>query len=298
MTWLPSAHRRVAAAFEDLASRADAGLPSGDRLPGDTAGGGLAASLARAGIATAAYEVRSIEAGEAVGRGPEVLRRLAASRHELAGVAKKLVDGLAYPSTVFVSALAVTALLMGLGLPLPHGWLLTVGIVASAAALAIGWLVWRLRDPTRAPDRIPVIGPLVRVAGELPYLTALSILYGAGVPLRAAHRDAVTTARGAWLRKHLDAVTPALERGEGFATSLAAHGALTPETLRLVTDGERTGGLEDALRRAIERRRLELSASLGRIARIVGVLAYMAAAGSVLWIAVSFYGGMLTHGAR
>lgn len=294
MTWLPSAHRRIAAAFEDLASRADAGLPSGDGRPGE----GLAAWIRRAGLATAAYEDRSIEVGEAVGRGPEVLRRLAAGRHELAGVAKKLIDTLAYPCTVFAVALAVTALLMGLGLPLPHGWLLTVGIVASAGALALGWLVWRLRDPTRAPDKIPVIGPLVRVAGELPYLTALSILYGAGVPLRAAHRDALATARGAWLRAHLDAVTPALERGEGFAISLAAHGALTPETLRLVTDGERAGGLEDALRRAIERRRQELMTSLARVARIVGVLAYVAAAGSVLWIAVSFYGGMLTLGAR
>ena len=297
MTWLPSAHRRIAAAFEDLATRADAGLPPSDRPPGDAPGEGLAAWIRRSGIATAAYEVRSIEAGEAVGRGPEVLRRLAVGRHELAGVAKKLIDGLAYPCTVFTVALAVSALLMGLGLPLPRGWLLTVGIVASAVALAIGWLVWRLRDPTRAPDRIPLLGPLVRIAGELPYLTALSILDGAGVPLRAAHRDALATARGAWLRAHLDAVTPALERGDGFATSLAAHGALTPETLRLVTEGERTGGLEDALRRAIERRRQELSASLTRLAGIVGVLAYVAAAGSVLWIALSFYGGMLTRGA-
>lgn len=213
MTWLPSAHRRIAAAFEDLAARADAGLPPAERRPGDAPGEGLAAWIKRAGIATAAYEDRSIEAGEAVGSGPEVLRRLAAGRHELAGVAKKLIDGLAYPCTVFVVALAVTALLMGLGLPLPRGWLLTVGVVASASALTIGWLVWRLRDPTRPPDRIPVIGPLVRIAGELPYLTALSILYGAGVPLRTAHRDALATARGAWLRAHLAAVTPALERG-------------------------------------------------------------------------------------
>lgn len=297
MSWLPSAHRRIAAAFEDLATRADAGLPPGELPPGDAPGEGLAAWIRRSGIATAPYEVRSIEAGEAVGRGPEVLRRLAAGRHELASVAQKLIDGLAYPCTVFLVSLAVTTLLMALGLPLPRGWILSVGIVAAAGALAIGWLAWRLRDPVRAPDRIPVIGRLVRMAGELPYLTALSILYAAGVPLRAAHRDALATARGAWLRAHLDAVTPALERGEGFAVSLAAHAALTPETLRLVTEGERTGGLEDALRRAIERRRQELLATLSRVAGIVGVLAYMAAAGSVLWIAVSFYGGMLTRGA-
>ncbi len=293
MTWLPSRHRRLAATFEDLAARLDAGL-----APGDSPGEAAVAWLRRQGLAVAGYELCSLEAAEGVGRLPEVARRLAAGRTHSADLLQKLIDRLAYPVTLIVAALAVTILLLCLGFPLPQGWLLTMGATVLLAGLAVAWFAWRMRDPLFAPERLPVLGWAVRTAGELPYLTALSVLYGAGVPLRTAHREALATARGAWLRARLFAVAPALDSGDGLAATLALRGALTSESLQLVSEGERSGGLEDALRRTIERRRHELMIWFNRAVRVIGVVAYVAAAGSVLWIAASFYGGMLSHGGR
>ncbi len=275
---------KTAEHLEDLASRLDAGLRPTD-------GGGpetLTATLRRE-LNLREYEWSALAAGETAGALPRVLRRLAAARQERAALTRQLTGVLAYPMFVLCLCGMVAALAIGMG-KAPRGWFWLSGTLVLVIGVTAVWVTRRLRDPACDGDRLPVIGRLSRCAAEIPYLVALQVLYGAGVPVRAAHPQAAAAARVPWVRARLFVANRALEAGEPLAAALERQSALTTESLTLVRDGEITGQLEDALSRAIGRRREEYSRLLRRGASLVGALGYAYAAGSVLWLALSFYG--------
>src|SRR5690606_29735949 len=74
-----SPDRRIAERLEDLASRLDAGLPTGEARHGQA----VAEAIAR-NLALRPFEVAALQAGETAGRLPSVLRHLAAARHATA----------------------------------------------------------------------------------------------------------------------------------------------------------------------------------------------------------------------
>lgn len=282
----PLTDRKTAEHLEDLASRLDAGLGPTAGRPGEPIVDGL-----RRDLTLADWEWAALQAGQSAGSLPRVMRRLATARLERGALKRQVIGALAYPAFVLCLCTFVALVAMRVAHP-PRAWMwLSVSLLA-AVLLAIAWLVRRLRDPLWDGDRLPWIGRLSRGAGEIPYLVALHALYGAGVGLRTAHPQAAPAAAVPWIRARLFAATRALEAGEGLADALSRQTALTSESLALVRDGEATGQLEDALSRAITRRREEYSVGTRRSARVAGILAYVYAAGSVLWIAAEFYGGL------
>lgn len=277
------AHSRIAEHLEDEASRLDAGLHT-ESHPGEAPVAAL-----RRRFSLAPWEWATLTAAETAGTLPAVLRVLAGSRRDRAQLRNELLGGLAYPALVLTMCGFVGGLVLATGAA-PTGWLVTTVALFVLAVAAAGWLTWRLRDPGFDGDRLPLVGRLSRCAGELPYLVALRVLYGAGMGLRRAHPEAANAARVPWVRARLFLATSELEAGEGLATALAKHGALTAESLTLVRNGEAAGQLEDALGRAASRRQDEYVRALRRAARILGGVTYAYAAFSVLWIALSFYG--------
>ena len=274
---------KIAELLEDLASRHAAGLHERKAAPGETVVEGL-----RRRVQLRDWEWSALQAGETAGDLPQVLRRLAAARHERAALSRQLLGSLLYPLFVLCMCGAVAFLALRTG-HAPRGWIwLSAGLLCGVVAMIV-WGTRRLRDPTFDGDRLPLLGRLSRCAGEVPYLVALRALYGAGVGLRQAHPQATPAAAVPWVRARLYLASQGIEQGETLTDALRRVNAVTPETLELIGDGEATGQLEDALGRALTRRRDELQLVARRLARILGGLAYAYAALSVGWLALRFY---------
>lgn len=273
--------------LEDAASRLDAGLPLDQQTHGETA----VASLRRQ-VDLAEWEWLAATASESAGQLPTTLRNLAARRRARGELLMGLLRVCAYPILVLTMAVLVLVLLTVLGMPVPRGLVWLAAAVLLAAAVAGLWLRRRLSDPAFDPRGWGWLGRFSHSLGELPYLAALRQLYAAGVPLRTAQRGAAAAARVPWVRARLTAVAADLERGEGFTAALAKRGALGDESLRLLHSGEAAGQLEDALARAATRRQEVVARTSGVLARALGFAIYLAAAGTVAWIALSFYGGL------
>lgn len=283
------ADERAALQFDDLASALDAGLPlpalGGDPTHGDRVVHGI---LGRRGVRLSPTEVVVIEHAWRAGRVAAALRLRATERRQRAESARTVWAGLRYPLLLvglWLAASATTA-------PIVGPWFLVSALVV-VAALAIG--LWLLRAAVRRGDprvaRLPLAGRLVADFGELPYLETLHALYGAGVQLAAAHAAAVAAVTAGSVQQRLRIADGMLQRGQPLAEALAGAIALHPETRQLLATGEQTGQLEDALARALARRRGVAVRDLGALARRIGQVAYAVMVVAIVVLVFRFYSG-------
>jgi type II secretory pathway component PulF len=290
------ADEAAAVQFEDLASALDAGLPlaslGADPAAGDDA---LATALRQRRVKLTDQERLVLQQGWRAGRASQALRGRALERRRRAEFARSIWTGLRYPLLLVLMMLmagAITALTMGPGLLL--------GVLAVLAVLLALFLLLRhgIRSGAGWVQRLPWIGPLTDNLGELPYLETLHALYGAGIDLRQANATAVATVSSGQVGQRLRIANGLLQQGQPLAQGLAQALALQPETRALLTTGEQAGQLEDALARALQRRRDVTGRQLADLARRLGSIAYALVAIGVAWFAISFYSGLLTKFGR
>ena len=283
------AHEAAALQFDDLASALEAGLPiaalGGDAAAGDRVVHGI---LRQRHVRLTPTEDTVLVHAWRAGTAAAALRTRAEQRRQRAEFVRTVWSGLRYP-----------LLLLGMVLLLATISTATMGprflqvVLAVVTALAGGvWLVRRgVRNGDAWVDRLPWLGAMVRDAGELPYLETRHALYGAGVPLVAAHEAAVASVAVVSLRVRLAVADRVLREGRPLAEALLTAGALHPETRQLLTTAEPAGQLEDALRRALQRRRDVVARTTATSARRLGVVMYAAAAAAVAIFLVNFYSG-------
>lgn len=293
--WLhPRRDERAANAFLDLASAVDAGLApqyfGADPADGDAL---LVRALQRRGIALDALEATVLQAAWTAGIGPAVLRRRAEEREQRAAFGRSVLTGLRYPLVLLALCTLVSFVARALG----AWWLawVVVGIDLLLAAIVL-WLVRMAKSSSPRALDLPGIGPLVRDMAELPYLEVLHGLYGAGVPLREAHARAVAAAPPSPLQERLRLADRHVQDGRPVHEALAQTLAVDGETLHLLATGERTGGLEEALHRAIRRRRdtaLRRSTALAKgVANGTYALAVVLVVLVVFQFYASYYGAL------
>lgn len=291
--------RRTADRAVELASALDAGLPPQSALRSIGVAAdvqhGIASALRRADFALTAAEFELLDACERAGRLPPALRRLAESRNAWRERQQVLAAALAYPALLWALALLLCFTLVPTGRTLG---ITLAGVVLATAGL-IMWTLFRMRraqdDPGVDPRRWPALGAALSDAAEIPYLEALAALHGAGVRIDEAHRIATRTVPLAATRARMVAATRGVESGRPLVEELASHGALGAESIELLAHAERNGTLEEALARAVARRREMCAIRSRRLARGLGSLAYLSAALVVLLVALNFYGGLFTN---
>lgn len=286
------ANERAALHFEDLASALDAGLPLG--MLGEAGAvdeRAVHTILRQRGVALSPTEDAVLLAAWRAGRVTDALRARALERHRRAEFARTLTAGLRYPLLIFVMtfvASIVTAPVVG-----HYGF--TIGVAAFAGLVVAFALAARagLRRGDERWIRMPVIGTIASNLAELPYLETLWSMYGAGVPLLQAHTAAVAAVPVASVQKRLRIADGVLQSGRSLTESLAHAVALQQETRLVLATGEQAGQLEDALRRALDRRRdvaaRSVSDTARRVAAIVYGIAMVTAAAIVLTFWISFY---------
>lgn len=279
----------AALACEDLASGLDAGLgPS--QLGGDAASGEqvVRGMLAARGVRVEPAEDLVLAAAWRSGTAPRALRALAAARRHRAGFARTVALRLAYPLLLIATAVlasAVSAWSLG------NTSLLVTVLLLTGAGAAFGW--FGLRGIARGSPgwlRLPLVRAWARDLAEVPYLQVLHGLYGSGVPLRDAHREAAAAYGLGGGRQRLLAADRVLQSGQPLADALASDPVLHEETRHLLANGERTGGLEEALQCALDRRRAVAAQRTELLARAVGVCVYGFAAAIAIYVIFSFYG--------
>jgi type II secretory pathway component PulF len=283
-----AADDRAALQFDDLASAFDAGLMPA-QLGGDAAAGEriVQSILLRRGVRLSVTEDAVLAAAWRAGRIGDALRARAGERRRRAEFARQIWAGLRYPlllGGVMVMAAIVVQVLPGMR------YLLVVVLAGLAALAALAWFAHR--GFARGADRwlrVPVLGSLAADLGEVPYLETLHALYAAGVPLLTAHPSAVAACPVAASRRRLQTADRVLQTGTSLTDALAQSLAVHPETRTLLAGGEQAGHLEDALRRALERRRTVAARNLASTARYVGVGAYALAAAAVIAFVFHFY---------
>lgn len=278
--------------FEDLASALEAGLDARSLgAHGDDPA--LLSALRARGVAPTAVEEAVLEAAAEAGRLPRALYDRARARRERVDHRHRLLGRLAYPVLVLALA-AVVGLFTGFltGAVLLHA---VVALAGPAILIGLG-LLYRHGITARegTVHRLPVLGPVLRAQGEIPYLESLHGLYAAGIPLREAHPRAVAAVPVRAVRVRLQAADHTLQEGLPLGEGLARAGALLPETRSILTGAETHGDLEDALRRATERRRQQLTSGSQSLVHAVGALAYGLAVLSVAFVVLRFYGFYLS----
>jgi general secretion pathway protein F len=285
-----AADERAALQFDDLASALDAGLPLAN-LGGDPAAGERAvhSALAGRGVHLDAAEDAVLVAAAQAGRLGAALRARAEQRRQRAAFAREVWGGLRYPLLLFAMAiltsLVVSRFVGGFWFPT----LLIAGLGALGAALL--WIRRGLAGGGERWRRLPWLGALAAELGELPYLEALHALYASGVPIVAAHATATDAVAVVDVRLRLRAVGKALREGIPLAGALAAAAALHPESRQLLATGEGTGQLEDALARALRRRREVCTERIRTLARWLGACLYGLAMAVVLLLVIRFWLG-------
>lgn len=301
---LPHRDDALALRLEDLASSLDAGLnadavldswptgaSSGAREAAAGLQGDLVDAMVRRGLQLDATERSVLAAAETSGNLPAALRGRAAARRQRAALIRELWSRLRYPCLLAIMA-SVVAVLAG---PIVGTGLSTVAALALPTALIGGW--WLGRILVRRADftgaGVPGLRPILQDAAEMPYLEAMAGLYGAGVPILEAHTQALRTVAVASVRARLFRAQQILERDATPLTEALTHTqALATETLQILTPAEQAGQLEDALRRALERRRHTFAVRAGAWVRWIGAAVYGAVVVLVAWVVIEFYSGL------
>jgi type II secretory pathway component PulF len=285
----PWRDERAADRFEELASGLDAGLAADTLLPGDPRAA-FVERLRRA-LPLDAAERAQLEAAERSGRLVASLRARAAARRGRAALTRDALRRLPY--LLLLAALAVMVAFLAARLSRQPPWIalaLLAAAVVSPLALVL-WIQRRARDPGFTGRAVPGLAPLLRDLAEASYLEAIGGLYGAGIALPAAHAAAVEAVPLAAGRAGLRRAQGLLEEGHGFGESLAAAGAVDPETLQILASAECAGDLEQAFSRAHQRRSAILSRRLQKAARLATLLLQVAVYGFAVWQILAFYAG-------
>lgn len=282
----PGRDERAALQFDDLASALDAGLtpeqlgahPSLD----DHAIHDL---LHRRDVAVDSTEARILTAAWQSGRIAAALRTRAERRRQRAANLRVILAGLRYPLLMLVVAMA-SALITWL---LTRAWWLPAGVAAVlvllfVAARSVGTA---LRSGHGLAARLPFLGALVRQRAELPYLEVLHGLYASGLPLLAAHPQAVAAVSNERLRTELQAADAVLQGNRPLVEALRSAPMLSTETRDLVANGERAGSLEEALDRALRRRSEVVARDTATAARWGGGIAYSVVTLLMAWLCVA-----------
>jgi len=285
----PIRDERAAIVFDDLASALDAGLGPG-QLGGDTGQGErVLLDLARQrGVRLDPADEHALEAAWQAGRGGAALRRLAEARRRRANFARTFLRAISYPALLVTVATLVSFVVAAFGtmwlpvLTLSLSVALVVGTVVLSRGLEHGGPAWL---------GLPLVGELGRDLGELPYLEVLHALYASGVGLRDAHGRACRACPIAAVRERLLQADTQVQSGRSLGEALAVASPVHAETLSILTNGERAGDLEDALLRAIRRRRDTAARRVMTLSGLIRVLAYAFGAAVVLVLVVTFYSG-------
>lgn len=256
-----------------------------------------------------------VAAGEASGQLPRVLSKLADYLEERQQLRARLSLALIYPSIVMGVALVVVGALLVYVLPqviqvFQHAHqqlpLLTRALIAFSTFMQATWVLWLVllaaaaialrmalkRERSRAAIhrflwRVPVLGRLLRHLDAARLAATLSILVGSRVPILPALEAGTGVMTLAPMREALSTAARGVREGMSLARSLGATHAFPPVMVHLISSGEASGRLDDALERAARQQQNDIATRLAAFAAIFEPVMILFMGGMVLVIVLA-----------
>lgn len=279
-------------------------------------GGNFSMALRKVSPSFGALYCSLAAAGEASGALDTILKRQAHYLKTLADLRSRLILAMIYPSMLVIagiglSIVCVTVLipeliqliesapgstpklgitvLMNISAFLSKWWLVLLLAVVAGGIFFKAWVDNPANQPVwdRAKLKLPLLGRVISSRFYVQFLETMANLVANGLPLLRSlelSRDATANHE---LRSHLDKVIEQVGDGRAFSRALIRTGVFPALLVDMVSVGERTGRIEQSLRRAAERFDKELNNSLQRvmalitpavlivIAALVAVMAYL-----------------------
>lgn len=285
-------------------------------LRGDIAAGlSLSAGMAKMPRAFPAFYPTLVRAGEASGRLPGVMQRLAVYLEERAELISRVTLAFIYPAVVFgVSVVVVIGMLtwvvpqmvqvfQGARQTLP----LMTRILLALSAFVGDWGIWLLlalllggavfvvalrNDAFRLRFhawrlKLPLFGAFERAANTARFSSTLAILVGGGVPLLTALAAAENVMGNRVQRAAASAAAGQVREGMGLSRALAATRQFPPILIHLTASGEATGRLDRMLERAAQELTRELSRRIEAFTSLLGPAVVLLMGGVVLFIVLA-----------
>ncbi|MBL8524772.1 MAG: type II secretion system inner membrane protein GspF [Betaproteobacteria bacterium] len=238
-----------------------------------------------------------ISAGEASGKLPEVLLRLADYVEDRQALRNKFIVAMIYPAIVMLVCVLVVTGLMIYVVPqvvgvfettkqtLPLITRILLGVSKFLQATGILWLALAVigifagraalkREAIRRRWhaqllRLPVIGRLIRAQQSSQLAATLSILVGSGVPVLNALNAGVGVVGNLPMRDALERAANAVREGAGLSQSLAASRQFPPVMVHLIASGEASGRLPQTLAAAATQQQRDVDTRTSALAAII-----------------------------
>lgn len=217
-----------------------------------------------------------IRAGERSGRLPEVCQQLIEAlktEDEMASFARRLTLYPAFILLVIVAALVVslvylvpqlTSLFASLGQQLPLSTRIMLGassalknhghfFLIAIALVVIALRVQLARNPRVAQAfdrlllRLPGLGPVLKKILLARFLSAFSLMYGAGIAITESLAACRGLSRNRVLHEAIDQSLDAISRGVHLSAAVAQSGLFPPLVIRMLRVGETSGALAASL---------------------------------------------------
>ncbi|MDB6117109.1 MAG: hypothetical protein JWO08_890 [Verrucomicrobiaceae bacterium] len=254
-------------------------------------------------------------AGEASGSLDVILKRQVEYMKSLQALRAKVIFALIYPAFLIVAALGVTALFViylipkltelldstGGSLPFAAQVMVKMSDVAKEywwVAVILGTMVailfkaWVKRPESQLPYaklklRLPLFGGVLQARFYVQFLETLSNLIGNGLPMMHAMQLTQNATDNVYLRGELDPVIRNVGEGVALSKALERSGHFPPLLIDIVSVGEQTGKLAEALSKGGGRFDRELTNRIERLsamiqpaivclmAGLVGTMAYL-----------------------
>ena len=255
-------------------------------------------------------------AGEASGALDTILKRQAHYLKTLADLRSRLILAMIYPALLVVAGIGLAAVCVTVLIPelmsliesapgsapklgisvlmavsgfVSKWWLAIVLVLVAVAIFFKAWVDNPSNKPTwdRVKLEMPLLGRVISSRFYVQFLETMANLVGNGLPLLRALELSRDATENHQLRTHLDRVIEQVGDGRAFSRALIRTGVFPALLVDMVSVGEKTGKIEQSLRRAAERFDKELDNNLQRvmalitpavlilIATLVGMMAYL-----------------------
>jgi type IV pilus assembly protein PilC len=239
----------------------------------------------------------SLLAGEKSGSLEQVIRRYVAYVKVVAGVRRKTISALVYPTILLLLSLAVVAIIVLRVVPefgafyeqfneeLPlstrvivafselAGTYLSLIVLGLVTAVVAGWLWLQRPGQRRRVDRwvlsVPALGSVARKFATSQAARTLATLLGGGIPLVNAIDVSARSIRNQYMARELHNAAQQVREGRALAAAMADSGAFPDVAVKMVEVGESTGALQEMLNSLADFFDEEIETNLGRFVTVI-----------------------------
>lgn len=237
-------------------------------------------------------------AGEASGALDTILKRQAHYLKTLQELQGKVTLALIYPAFLILAGIGVGVIFVTKLIPqltdliastpggkIPLGaklligasdffqewWLVLLLMIVGGALVFKAWKDAEANRMTwdRVKLRLPLMGKVIESRFYVQFLETLANLVGNGLPLLRSLELARDATQNLHIRSHMNRVIEMVGDGRSFSRALINSGIFPPLLIDMVSVGEKTGKLDNSLRRAAERYDSELNKNLSRVMELI-----------------------------